>query len=178
MPALDPLIFYWVKYFIALVFLLSLSHKFRDFGLFAQQVRDYRVIPSVFITTSAVLIVLSEAAVVLLLIVTDAAVGIYLASFLLLIYAIAMMINLLRGRTEIDCGCAGPGNGQAISYALVIRNCLLAILVLSAGVVTTGRVLLSADYVMLILSLVVSILLYLTINQLIANSSQLVKLKQ
>jgi hypothetical protein len=42
-----------------------------------------------------------------------------------------MLLNLLRGRRWIDCGCGGPG--QPISYALLMRNAVLMGLCLLAS---------------------------------------------
>lgn len=49
-------------------------------------------------------------------------------AFLLLIYAAAIGINLLRGRLELDCGCSGFGRERRISPLLLARNGLLALL--------------------------------------------------
>ncbi|HDX9638574.1 TPA: MauE/DoxX family redox-associated membrane protein [Bacillus mobilis] len=49
------------------------------------------------------------------------------AILLLLMYTIAITINLFRGRTNIDCGCGGVvGNGK-ISKKLVFRNVIMII---------------------------------------------------
>ena len=42
---------------------------------------------------------------------------------LMLVYAMAMAINLLRGRAWIDCGCGG---GESLSWLLVARNGIFA----------------------------------------------------
>jgi uncharacterized membrane protein (Fun14 family) len=49
-----------------------------------------------------------------------------LAAMLLGLFALAMAINVGRGRTEIDCGCFRDTLRQRISYASVLRNLLLA----------------------------------------------------
>ena len=43
-------------------------------------------------------------------------------------FAIAMSVNLARGRREIDCGCFQSGLRQRLSRALVVRNLVLAVL--------------------------------------------------
>ena len=52
--------------------------------------------------------------------------GAALAIALLVMFALAMAINLVRGRTEIDCGCFKSGLRQTVSGWLVGRNLLLA----------------------------------------------------
>lgn len=47
------------------------------------------------------------------------------AGALLVIFAVAIAINIVRGRTEIDCGCFRQGMRQRLSWALVARNVAL-----------------------------------------------------
>lgn len=48
----------------------------------------------------------------------------FAATSLLLAYALAMAVNLRRGRRDLDCGCGGAP--QPLSAWLVIRNIVLA----------------------------------------------------
>lgn len=49
----------------------------------------------------------------------------------LLVYGLAMAINVARGRTGLGCGCSGFGKAEApISRAMVGRNVLLAAIAL------------------------------------------------
>lgn len=57
-----------------------------------------------------------------------------LAGFLLSCFTAAIVINLLRGRTELDCGCFGRSHNKKIGVGLVIRNA--ALIVLSCYVAT------------------------------------------
>ena len=45
---------------------------------------------------------------------------------------LAIAINVLRGRTQIDCGCFRNGMKQRISWAMVGRNVLLTAMALGA----------------------------------------------
>lgn len=64
------------------------------------------------------------------------------AAGLLLVFTIAIAINLVRGRREIDCGCFSSELKQNLSAGLVARNVLLATcafwLVASASGATAG----------------------------------------
>ena len=60
-------------------------------------------------------------------------------ALLLLLYAAAMGLNLLRGRADIDCGC-NPGHYQRISWLLVARNLLLCTLSLGLLLPSVNRV--------------------------------------
>jgi hypothetical protein len=42
-------------------------------------------------------------------------------------------INLVRGRTELDCGCFGSQQGQKISTKILIRNVVLMMLSLQVA---------------------------------------------
>jgi len=49
---------------------------------------------------------------------------------LLALFAIAMAINLHRGRAMIDCGCGQSFLKQTLSWSLIARNAVLAALLL------------------------------------------------
>jgi hypothetical protein len=95
------------------------------------------------------------------------------AAMLLLLYALAMGLQLASGRSNIKCGCAGPGSGLTISPPLVMRNLFCAAAALLA--------LLPAQSVQpgvagAVLSLCITAFLvagYLTSEQLILNAQQL-----
>ena len=66
---------------------------------------------------------------------------------LLVLFAAAMAINLGRGRSDIDCGCFIGVQKQRISWALVVRNLVLAGFGLMLLVEETGRALAPLDWV-------------------------------
>ena len=57
-------------------------------------------------------------------------VGLIIAAGLLVIYAVAIGVNLKRGRRQIDCGCGDEPT--PLSRALVVRNCVLVALAAGA----------------------------------------------
>ena len=61
------------------------------------------------------------------------------AALLLSVFAVAMGINLLRGRRHIDCGCFQGTLKQPLSWTLVSRNALLALLLVAAGAAASAR---------------------------------------
>lgn len=97
---------------------------------FAALAEDYRLLPRWLLAPAALVIALAEAVLALLWLAApwfrDAA---WLAgtgtAALMLVYASAMAINLLRGRAWIDCGC---GAGESLSWMHVMRNALFAAL--------------------------------------------------
>lgn len=50
-----------------------------------------------------------------------------LVAGLLVVFAVAMAVNLVRGRRNMDCGCTLGVRGQTISWPLVVRNIGLAV---------------------------------------------------
>ncbi|GHT93035.1 hypothetical protein FACS1894116_04250 [Betaproteobacteria bacterium] len=114
--------------FLLLLFINAARHKLMDFARFTGFLADYRLLPESLAPLAAKLIVGVEILLVALLLHHGAtSLGIMLAVGLLSLYAAAMSINLRRGHRRIACGCGGAG--QVISWALVVRNLLLVLLV-------------------------------------------------
>lgn len=106
------------------VFLRGAAHKFLDSTWFAHTLAEYRILPDRLAVQAAGLLLAAEAAVALGLVLPwTRAVAAAGAAALLAIYGVAIAINLLRGRTRIDCGCGGAGQG--LSWYLVLRNAVL-----------------------------------------------------
>ena len=82
------------------------------------------------------------------------------AAALLAGYALAIGINLWRGRRDIDCGCAGPEQAQPIRPVLLARNAALVGLALVASLAPLGRDLGVFDSFVVIAASTVALLLY------------------
>ncbi|HEY5645870.1 MAG TPA: MauE/DoxX family redox-associated membrane protein [Pseudomonadales bacterium] len=109
--------------FAAGLFASAALHKIRTFTEFTGFVAGYRLLPQALVRPASGVIVAAEIAAIagaLLLIPALA----LLPMLLLVLYAGAMVINLLRGRDDIDCGCGGTP--MPISTTAVARNLLLA----------------------------------------------------
>lgn len=92
------------------------------------------------------------------------------AAILLLAYALLMAWQLLQGRRDLRCGCAGPASDVRISPVLVARNVVLAGLssLLWLGGAPAGP---SIPALGLGLGMALFLLgLYLSVEQLISNS--------
>jgi hypothetical protein len=112
-----------------LIFLGAVLHKIFDFGEFQGFVADYQLLPEILVKPTSLLLVIVEAGVVLLMLWSPTRIfALTLAAGLLALYALAIAVNLRRGRTQIECGCGGAP--QWLSAALVWRNLLLIALVL------------------------------------------------
>jgi hypothetical protein len=124
--ALDPIVLLTARYVVAGIFTISAFAKLMRFHDFVAVVAGYRLLPSWAVPPAAVAIPLLEALVSLGLW-TQAlpAVSSGAAGALLAIFTVAIVVNLVRGRTEIDCGCLGPLLRQRIGWWMVIRNGVL-----------------------------------------------------
>lgn len=122
----DPLLHLVIAVALALLFLGSASYKRTAPRRFAAQLEAYRLLPERFSAGFAAGLPWLEIVTALLLLpAATRTPGAVLALSLLLAYALAMAINLLRGRHGIDCGCGG--DAQPLSWSLVLRNALLAV---------------------------------------------------
>jgi Methylamine utilisation protein MauE len=141
MPALaHPDAVIAIRTLIALVFVSAAVGKMRNWAIFRGVVANYRLLPQVLVGPVTYVLPPAEAAIGaalptgLLAPWTEAA-----AALLLSVFAVAMGINLLRGRRHIDCGCFQGTLKQPLSWTLVSRNALLALLLVAAGAAASGR---------------------------------------
>jgi hypothetical protein len=111
--------------FIALVFVRAAWHKLNDFAAFTGFVADYELLPPPLVRPASAALTATEMAVpVAMLVPGGQPVGAVLAAGLLGLYAAAMGVNILRGRTRIECGCGGAPS--LLSPLLLVRNAVLA----------------------------------------------------
>lgn len=107
--------------FQTLLFLRAAWHKVDDYGRFYGFVADYRLVPDALVGVVSRTLIALELAVVMLLVWPPLAMwGAAGALALLGLYSLVIAINLLRGRTRIECGCGGPA--QPLSWKLIVRN--------------------------------------------------------
>lgn len=121
-----------VAAFVALLMLRAALHKAMDAGRFEGVLADYGLAPDWAIRPLRLALpALELAAAGALLFGPLQSVGAALASGLLLAYGGVMATALVRGRTEIDCGCGGPA--LPLGWSLIVRNIVLAAAVAPAG---------------------------------------------
>lgn len=175
---MDPVAVLAVRLSLAVIFAGAALHKIRDLPGFHDAVRDYRLVPPVLVKTTGMLLLVAELLTAVLLVLPPAGeVGLALGVILLLLYAFAITVNLARGRTSIDCGCAGFDSGQPISIGLVVRNLFLAAAGLIALVFAGTRAILLADLATAGCTAVAFVMLYAAINQLLANAPAIARLR-
>lgn len=116
---------------VVLVFARALLHKLSDLTGFRATLAEYRLLPQGSDGAAAMALIAAEGLTLATLLLPVARpLGHLAAAGLLVIYGTAMAVNLLRGRTRIDCGCGG--SGQALSWTLVGRNAVLTAATLAA----------------------------------------------
>jgi hypothetical protein len=105
--------------------------------------------------------------------VLDGARGGLAAAALLALYSAAIVVNLARGRREIDCGCFGPAQRQPLSPALVLRNGVLIALALVCALPAGVRALVPLDALTIAALVAFAALVHGGVNGLIANAPRL-----
>jgi len=178
MPVLDPIYSLIVTLLVAFVFAHAATHKVMDYTRHAAIVADYQVMPVQFVPLLAPLVIVLEfAAAILVLLPATRPMGLILAAGLLLAYLFSIVLNLLRGRTSIDCGCGWGSQEHPISGWLLIRNLLFIAAALTALLPLANRSLHLADWILVALASSVVIAIYYIGDLLIANWLKLRKLK-
>ncbi len=123
----EPLVTTFLRSFLVLLFAGAAISKLRHAEEFFGVVRNFRLIPERLARPVAWLLPWLELATAAGLVVPAAApFAAGTASALLLVFGVAIAVNVARGRTAIDCGCFRNGMKQPLSWLLVARNAALA----------------------------------------------------
>lgn len=93
-------------------------------------VANYQLLPAALVAPVARALPVVELTLGLALLAGGQRVAVLPAALLLLVFAAAVAINVRRGRIHIDCGCDRSQLRQTVSWPLVWRNLVLAVLVL------------------------------------------------
>lgn len=91
---------------------------------------------------------------------------------MLLLYAAAMGLNLLRGNALLDCGCHWGSLRQPVGYALVWRNLFMALVALALAVPAGDRPMQAIDGATIVASTALVALLYAVVNRASAGAAQ------
>jgi Methylamine utilisation protein MauE len=174
---MDPLIGKTIAIGFCLLFFTAARHKLVTHGAFAAVLRDYQLIPPELTSVLAWMLIGLEFLLGFAwlfsgwvpVVAVSAVTAILLAT-----YALAIAINLWRGRVFIDCGCglstSGAG-GQHLSWGLVLRNIVLIGAAMLAAWPASTRVLGLADYATLTAALLAATFLYIASAKLLTNSA-------
>jgi len=169
---IDPVLQQVLGMALALLFLHAAWHKWKGGLRFEAQLAEYRILPEAAVPAAARMLMVLEALVAIgLLLPVLRHPAALVAAVLLGTYAVAMAVNLARGRHHIDCGCGDTP--QLLSPWLVGRNMLLVAGSLLLALPAAPRAPATLDLVLGIMGLCALILTWLMFEQLLANASAL-----
>ena len=161
-----PTIALLVSWMLALIFVVSVRHKITAWPRFKASFAAYEIVPASLVTPAAATVVVCEVFVAMGCLLARAE-AIAAAAGMLLVYAMAMTINLVRGRRFIDCGCGDEPT--PIGLGLLLRNGALFGMAIAAAGTVPG---LDAPAAMLFIAAIgaaVGYGIYATVEQLLAN---------
>ncbi len=171
---LDPVFDIAFRGALAALLLAAAWHKLRDPIRFWQAVAGYHLLPDALTRPAARLVPVVEIALAIsLLAVTSSPLAVVAAIALWLVYGSAIAVNLVRGRTELDCGCGGIGADQTIHWGLVVRNGVLAAVTASLLLPSMTRELQWFDYAAASFAGLLLLLIYATAEHLLRNAALL-----
>lgn len=177
LPAFDPVLGHAAAAFLGIVLLSGAWAKLRDVALFRAVLDNYQLVPDAWLPAAAWLLPLAEALAGLALLPTGLRpLGATAAAGVLLLVTSAVVINLLRGRGRIDCGCGGTEH-QPLSWGLVARNGVLIALSVLAASPLAERATVWLDLMASSLATLFALGLYVLTNQLLANHPRLLDLR-
>lgn len=176
---MDPVLAVVLRGALALLFVVAALHKLRDRHAFRATLDAYALLPSGLTAPLARAVPLVELTAAILIVAPRAATaGAVLAVLLLSVYALAMGVNLLRGRRDLDCGCMGPGARSPVGPGLVVRNLVLIAAALVAGFAPLhARALVWVDFVTVPLAVAVLAALYAAVERVLALAPTVASLR-
>jgi uncharacterized membrane protein YphA (DoxX/SURF4 family) len=176
--SIDPAVGLLLACVVALLFGSAAVHKLRDLRGFDEIFAAYGVAGAISRWRLAWLVpVLELVTAVGLLIDATRLYAAVLGAVLLVSYALAIGINLRRGRRDLACGCGGPDERRPIASWMVWRNVLIALVVLSALVPWSGRPLGVTDGVTVVFGVLTLALIYLCVDQLMGYLQRVAQLR-
>lgn len=175
--AADPIAVGAIVGALALVMFAAAWHKFSEPDAFAGALAGYRILPQWAVAPAARALPIVEAALGAgILVPVTRLFALPVLAALVSVYAVAMAVNLARGRRNIDCGCGGAAH--PVSWALVVRNLVLAAAALVASRPALERTVDWFDATTLILGVLAFYGLYLMADELLRQASRLAQLNQ
>ncbi len=172
-PAIDPAVLGLITACAVLLFGAGAVHKLRDPRRFTELFAAYQLLPARTRPLLSRLVPYAELAIAAGLAVDVARPAAAAAGVaLLLVYAAAICINLMRGRFELACGCGGPDDRNPIAAWMVWRNLISAALLSAACLPPLIRPLTLTDAVTVGFGTATCALVYLCIDRLLARPAR------
>lgn len=162
---------------LVLILLGAAWHKLSEPNMFLSALAGYRLVPQRWLDIAArgvpVVELVLAAGMLVPLTRSFALVGV---AILMSGYALAIGINLARGRSNIDCGCGGAAH--PLSWGLLVRNGVLAAAALAASGTTMDRPLDWLDAVTVVLGVLAFFVTYLMADELLRQASRMSRVER
>ena len=168
--AVDPVVHLAVRAGFAVLFVATLAHKLLDFRRFRLAVAAYFRGTALAADAPAAMLAgiaagLEGLAVAACVVPISGAVPAALTGGMLLLYALAMGLNLLRGNVLLDCGCSFGAERHPVSPKLVFRNIALVLVAALMALPVIPRAMGLLDYLSAFASVAVAVLVFFIIGQ-------------
>jgi len=171
---LDPIYSTVCALVLAAILATAATHKLRAPRQFTRQLGNYALLPQILLAPFTRLIPLLEASLALTVLLPASRTWAAIATAVLMAgYALAIGINLWRGRHDMECGCSGPNQSQPLRPLLLLRNAGLIALALLAAQTPLAREMGAADLMLSIFASATLLLLYTASDTLLANAPHL-----
>jgi len=125
---MDPVFALTLRICFTFLFALAAFHKLRNLASFRYTLSLYELVPESLVGILAAVVVSAEVYIALRMLFSERIA--LAAAAVLTAYTLAIALNVVRGRTDLDCGCMGPAARTPLSWWLVARNALLVGLLL------------------------------------------------
>lgn len=159
---------------LVLILLGAAWHKLSEPNMFLSALAGYRLVPQSLLDVMARAIPVLELALAAgMLVPVTRSMALVGVAVLMLGYALAIGINLARGRSYIDCGCGGAAH--PLSWGLLVRNGVLAAAALAASGATVDRPLDWLDAVTVVLGVLAFFVTYLMADELLRQASRMAR---
>jgi len=170
----DPAIAVLIIACTAVLFAAAAVHKLRDLRRFAEIFSAYGLLPlPAAMRLSRIVPVLEAAVAAGLLLDATRTPAAYVGIGMLLAYAAAIGVNLMRGRRDLACGCGGPDDRRPIAGWMVWRNMLIATLLILPVLPWSPRPLVATDGVTIGFGTATCVLVYLCLDRLLGRTGRL-----
>jgi hypothetical protein len=163
---IDPVVSVSLRCVLALLFAAAAWHKVSDHARFASTLEAYQLLPTWLgkgVAKGLPMLEIAIAVSFLSPVYRLVAIG---GAVLLVVYSVAIAINLARGRRYIDCGCFGRAARVPLSETLLVRNVVLIAAAAAASLPVGARPLVWMDTFTAVAVVTVTTLLWGSIRRL------------
>jgi hypothetical protein len=174
---IDPAVVLLLSACTSLLFGTAAIHKLAAIEEFKAALLAYDILPAGIVRLVSYIVPVGELlAAIGLCIGPLRAWAIVIAALVLSLYALAIGVNLRRGRRYIDCGCVGFGNRRSIAPWMVVRNFALALVLVSFDLLSWSvRPFRWIDVVTIAGGALIIVFLYLAAEQLLGRQTYVMR---